>query len=461
MSAFPPAFDVGFDEAEAAQSNAYAKHLLEGQALIGCLMGNGEHLGEVAQIVSPMDFASVDQRSLFALMLRRKREQNIDPDETEFFIAAFDLPKSSGLMNEIQHWAIDYYRVKPKQAARALLASSTRRKCFQTCRAAALAAWTSEDPYSVLTATTERLSRLHAPAEEVEPTWNTIIEGCIEGFDDAATRTTPKGLPTGLTELDGYLTLLPGKLYVVAARPGMGKTALALHFMRAAGDDAAPDGRMGRRFASTWGMFSMEMDSRELANRMICAEADVDSGGFARGQVDPSGYGRLDVALRGMKTWDLRICDRSSMSIDQLEIKAKHWALTGLHGVVVDYLQLMTKSNPRISTIDHVSEVTRRLKVLAREMGIPIVLLSQLNRDCEKRQDKRPLLADLRASGSIEQDADAVVMLYRGHVYSDGALPMDVEIIIRKNRSGELGTVQALWQGSRTSFSNCPPKGNS
>ncbi|MEE9546928.1 MAG: DnaB-like helicase C-terminal domain-containing protein, partial [Hyphomicrobium sp.] len=223
--------------------------------------------------------------------------------------------------------------------------------------------------------------------------------------------------------------------------PGMGKSALAMQIVQAAelGGDR-----------SNWGVISLEMSTAELTGRLICREARADTKHFADGTVNATVWQRCIRAAEQVKGYPVRIDDRSGLTWAQIAGKARKWSLLhGLQGLVIDYAQLIRKRDPRMSNNDHVTEVSQGAKALAKSLDVPVLLLSQLNRQCEQRQDKRPMCSDLRDSGSLEQDADVVLMLYREDVYRpvDEANDNTAEVIIRKHRGGPCGTIRLNWSG--------------
>lgn len=254
------------------------------------------------------------------------------------------------------------------------------------------------------------------------------------------------GLSTGLATLDNVTRgLQKSDLIIVAARPAMGKTAFVLNLAT----HVALQG-------GTVAFFSLEMPREQLMHRIFCAEGQIDATRLARGELDDEEWDRLvKVADRMMKT-KLYFDDTSSTTV--LDIRTRARRLKAEHGldlIAIDYLQLIQAPGRAENRTLAVAEMTRSLKVLARELNVPIVVLSQLSRATEGRSDKRPLLSDLRESGSIEQDADIVMFLYRDDYYNkDTEHPNEAELIIAKQRNGPIGTVRLLWQPQYTRFKN-------
>jgi replicative DNA helicase len=257
------------------------------------------------------------------------------------------------------------------------------------------------------------------------------------------------GVPTGYTDLDHLLLgLQPSNLVVVAARPGAGKTSLAL----GAAANVAMQARRPVLF------FSMEMGTLELTKRLLAGEAHVDARRLQTGNIPEADWTRLSHAVGRLAEAPLFIDDNPHCTV--MEMRAKSRRTKARHGdlglVVVDYLQLMTPMAKRAENRQvEVAEISRGLKILARELDCPVMALSQLNRQLEYRADKRPMLADLRESGSLEQDADVVVFIYRDDIYNpDSDQRGTAEIIVAKHRNGPTGTTRLAFVDRLTKFAN-------
>ena len=268
------------------------------------------------------------------------------------------------------------------------------------------------------------------------------------------------GLSTGFTDLDSITAgLHPSDFIIVAARPSMGKTALALNIAENVALRGTREGEPPRRVA----FFSLEMSRDQLAQRMICTEADVDSQELCPGTPEEEEakmelLNRLWAASDNLAASNIFIDDTPGLSIRELRSKARRLkAAGGLDLIVIDYLQLMQVSLGRSGSENRqheVSEISRSLKALARELEAPVLALSQLSRSVENRQVKRPMLSDLRESGSLEQDADIVMFLYREDYYKNaGASPVHLtELIIAKHRNGPTGKVNLFFKNDCTKF---------
>jgi len=262
------------------------------------------------------------------------------------------------------------------------------------------------------------------------------------------------GVPCGYHELDQHTAgLQPSDLIILAARPAMGKTALAMSIVQ--------------NTAMSHGIpvlvFSLEMSSLQLAERILCSEARIDSSLLRRGQIPRADLTNLTYAANNLSKAPIHIDDTPALSVREVRAKARRFCGNrdifpgderGL--IVIDYLQLMrgSSTNRNANREQEISEISRGLKALAKELNCPVLALSQLNRSLESRQDKRPMLSDLRESGAIEQDADLILFIYRDEVYSKEACerPGIAEIIIGKNRHGAIATIELRFEGKYTRF---------
>ena len=256
------------------------------------------------------------------------------------------------------------------------------------------------------------------------------------------------GVPTGFIDLD-YRTsgLQPSDLILIAARPSMGKTAFVLNIAD----------YIAVRRQKTCLIFSLEMSKEQLVNRMLAMESNVDSQKLRTGTLTDADWDAVVEGIATIGNSKLVIDDTPGISIMELRSKCRKIKLEhGLDIVMIDYLQLMTGSGKTSDNRQQeISEISRSLKALARELNAPVIALSQLSRACETRTDHRPMLSDLRESGAIEQDADVVMFLYRDDYYNkDTDTPNVAEVIIAKQRNGPIGTVNLGWRPELTRFVN-------
>ncbi len=288
-------------------------------------------------------------------------------------------------------------------------------------------------------------------AESLKSLLKSVFSSLDERFKAAGGIT---GVPSGFTDLDEKLAgFQPGELSILAARPAMGKTSFALSIARSA--------------SVTFGfpslIFSLEMSSEQLAERLLCSEAKVDSTALRRGMLKRQDLTNMTYAADTLSKAPIMIDDTPALNLRELRSSVRRFASDReLFGekkfglILLDYLQLMQgSSNSSGSREQEISEISRGLKALSKEVGCPIIALSQLNRSLESRPDKRPMPSDLRESGAIEQDADVIMFIYRDVIYNkDCETPNVAEIIIGKNRHGAMGTVETHFEGRYTRFTN-------
>ncbi|KRL27842.1 replicative DNA helicase DnaB [Limosilactobacillus frumenti DSM 13145] len=270
------------------------------------------------------------------------------------------------------------------------------------------------------------------------------------------------GLSTGYAQLDEMTTgLHKDELVIIAARPAVGKTAFALNIAQ----------NVATSSDTTVAIFSLEMGAESLVNRMICAEGNINANHLRTGQLTQDEWNSLFVATGSLSKANIYIDDTAGIKVAEIRARCRRLAKEkgNLGLIVIDYLQLIEGTNPD-NRQQEVSEISRQLKKLAKELEVPVIALSQLSRGVEQRQDKRPVLSDIRESGSIEQDADIVSFLYRDDYYEhdedddqednnqqqddDGSNVSEVEVIIEKNRSGPRGTVKLLFAKSYNKFAS-------
>ena len=276
-----------------------------------------------------------------------------------------------------------------------------------------------------------------------------VVLSVIDKIEAAARhKGTVTGLATGFYDLD-YKTsgLQPSDLILIAARPSMGKTAFVLNLAQ----------YMCVRNHVPTAIFSLEMSKDQLVNRILSMESKVDSQSMRTGNLQPADWEKLIESAGIISTAPLIIDDTPGISITELRSKCRKYKLENDLGlVIIDYLQLMTGGSKRQeSRQQEISEISRSLKALAREINAPVIALSQLSRACETRPDHRPMLSDLRESGAIEQDADVVMFLYRDDYYNKDTDKKNIsEVIIAKQRNGPIGTVELVWLPNYTKFAN-------
>ena len=277
-----------------------------------------------------------------------------------------------------------------------------------------------------------------------------VVQTVFDRMSEAsASGSAIPGIPTGLADLDRMiLGLNRGELILIAARPGMGKTSIALNMaLHAALNEH-----------QTVAVFSLEMSREQLVMRLLSRAALIPSQSLLTGQLSDQQWRDASDAAQALSATDIRIDDNPTLTVSDMNAQCRRVPNLGL--VVIDYLQLMQSAGSghswsNESRTQAVSDISRMLKIMAKELNVPVICLSQLSRANEARQDKRPMLSDLRESGAIEQDADVVIGLYRdGYYNKESENPNLAEAIILKNRKGQTGTVELLWQPEYTSFTS-------
>lgn len=299
-------------------------------------------------------------------------------------------------------------------------------------------------------AATSHLSELAATKQE----FGGIQEIIMDVYDDAEARYIDRelhrgitGVPSGFADLDKLTTgFQRSDLIIVAARPSVGKTAFALNVAQNAGTSTN----------ETIAIFSLEMSKKQLVQRMLSAEANVDSGRMRSGYFEEVDWHNMSLAIGLLSNAKIFIDD--SPYLTAIDIRAKCRRLQKKHGlglVIIDYLQLIAWHGRKENRQQEVTEITRMLKQMARELDVPVIALSQLSRGVEQRQDKRPMMSDLRESGAIEQDADVVAFLYRDDYYNPETEKKNIiEIIVAKQRNGPTGTVELVFMKNYNKFVN-------
>ena len=275
----------------------------------------------------------------------------------------------------------------------------------------------------------------------------TVLSGVLENMEQlAAEGGRLPGISSGFSAIDAKISgLNKSDLILLAARPGMGKTSLALNIAL----------NVGKNSGKTVAMFSLEMSKEQLATRLLSSEALVENNRLITGDLRETDWMKVAEAASVLSQADIRLDDNPLLTVSDMNAKCRRIDNLGL--VVIDYLQLMSSAggsrNQSESRQQAVSEISRMLKIMAKELQVPVLCLSQLSRANEKRDDKRPMLSDLRESGAIEQDADIVLFLYRDDYYNSDSEKRNVaECIVAKNRHGETGKVELRWMPEYTAF---------
>ncbi|MBO5212315.1 MAG: replicative DNA helicase [Clostridia bacterium] len=423
------------------------------QSVLGSALINPNCFDEIAEILSIEDFYLDDHKSIFQIMLNFSlNSKTIDlvtlinelvnkgvyADEAEarsyIRIIADIVPSSAN--------AKDYARiVRDKSILRKLIsASDDIQKAAYTEgeNVSAVVDYAEKKIYDIA-GDNERHDFVHI-REVLLKTYEHLKElKDNQGAEDTV------GAKTGFSTLDQYVVGLgKGELIVVGARPGVGKTSFVLNLAT----------NIAKKTKKGVCIFSLEMSNEELVRRVVSSEALVESEKLLKGTLDTDDWEKLAMASSVLSDCDIYIDDTSVTSVTAMKSKLRRIKNLGL--VVVDYLQLMSSESLKgdQSRVNVISEITRSLKVMAKELGVPVIICSQLSRTSEKEKEKRrPMLSDLRESGSIEQDADMVIFLSRDYYGEDPEKANLVDVVIAKNRKGQTGTVQMSWLGQYTKFS--------
>ncbi len=304
-----------------------------------------------------------------------------------------------------------------------------------------------DEAESQIFAISEEGARTRQGFIEMQP----VLTEVVERIDLLYNRENPSdvtGVPTGFADMDRMTSgLQPGDLVIIAGRPSMGKTALALNMAEHVALDVG----------LPVGIFSMEMSASQLAMRLLGSIGKLDQHKLRTGRLEEDDWRRLTHAVGTLSEAPIQVDETAALNALELRARARrlHRQYGQLGMIVVDYLQLMSASSQGENRATEISEISRSLKALAKELNVPVVALSQLNRSLEQRPNKRPVMSDLRESGAIEQDADLILFIYRDEVYNpDSPDKGRAEVIIGKQRNGPIGSVMLTFQGEYTRFAN-------
>ena len=431
--------------------------ILAEQSLLGALMQEPEKLVEVKAAVDVEDFYDEKNKDIYNAILRLD-EAEIIPDTTTIF----EEINNSGAFKSMDAslYIVELYDITPSTRNIMHYANLVKRYSIYREIRSALLSSTEEmnqgnaDIDSLTTTLFDQVERAMERAKTSQ--FKNMKDVTDEVFQEIVARMSGEGqniaIPTGFSTLDQLVGLGKGDLIILAARPSMGKTAFALNIaLNVAGKNHRDESEK-----KTVALFSLEMGADQLVSRMICSEGMLDSEKIKKGTLDNDDMMKLETAVHFLNQKNIFIEDSAFIKVN--EVKAKCKLLKNEHGldlVVIDYLQLLQGSKRTDNRQQEVSEISRSLKQMARELECPVIALSQLSRSVESRHDKRPMMSDLRESGSIEQDADIVSFLYRSDYYrsedadeNEVQEPSDVstvEVIVAKNRNGQTGTAELAF----------------
>lgn len=422
------------------------------QAVLGAIFLEPSSLITASEILIPEDFYRAAHQKIFHVMLKLADQgKAVDLVTVTEELAAAKLIEDTGGVSYLNELAgavptaanIEYY-------ARIVEEKSLLRRLIRTATNIATDGYTREDEVETVLSEAEK-SILEVAQRKNAGAFHNIKDVLVRTYDNIEMMHNRvgdiTGIPTGFTELDRMTAgFQRNDLIIVGARPSVGKTAFALNIAQnvaiKAGENVA--------------IFSLEMGAEQLVMRMLCAEGNIDAQRLRTGSLTDEDWGKLTMAMGSLSNAGIFIDDTPGVRVN--DIRAKCRRLKQEHGlgmILIDYLQLILGSGRSgENRQQEVSEISRALKQLARELEVPVIALSQLSRGVEQRQDKRPMMSDIRESGSIEQDADIVAFLYRDDYYDKESENKNIiEIIIAKQRNGPVGTVQLAFVKEYNKFS--------
>lgn len=422
------------------------------QSVLGAMLIDHEAVLRATEIVRPQDFYRDAHKHIFEVMLDlSERGEAIDLitvteelRQREFLDQVGGTAYVAGLANLVPTAAnIEYYAriVEEKSLLRMLISVSTR--------IASMGYEGSEEIDALLDRAEQMIFELSQRKVQTGFTpIRTILMDTFQRIEDLYNNKGQiTGVPSGFTDLDRLTSgFQSSDLIIVAARPSMGKTALCTNFCQNA----------AIRKNLPAAIFSLEMSKDQLVQRILCGEAMVDQQKVRSGQLNEADWTKLSQAAGPLSTAPIFIDDNPGISVMEMRAKARRLkAEKGLSLIVIDYLQLMNSSRKTENRQQEISEISRSLKGLARELSVPVIALSQLSRAVEQRSDKKPMMSDLRESGSLEQDADLVMFIYRDEYYNPESEKRGIaEIVIAKQRNGPVGSVELGFLKEFTKFVN-------
>ena len=432
------------------------------QSVIGSMLMDREAVIAASEIITGSDFYQQQYGIMFDAMVELFNEgKPVDLVTLQDRLKEKDVPPEVSSLDFVR----DIITIVPTSAnvksyATIVSEKAVLRRLIKTTEEIANTCYAGKEPLENILADTEKSIfdlLQNKGGQEFVPIKQVAIN-VLEKIEDAyKNQGTVTGIPSGFIDLD-YKTsgLQPSDLILVAARPSMGKTAFVLNIAQ----------HVAFKQNRTVAIFSLEMSKEQLVNRMLSMESNVDSQKLRTGTLTDSDWDAVVEGIGIIGNSKLIIDDTPGISISELRSKCRKMKLEyGLSIVIIDYLQLMSGSRKggNDNRQQEISDISRSLKALARELHAPVIALSQLSRACETRTDHRPMLSDLRESGAIEQDADVVMFLYRDDYYNkDTEHPNEAEVIIAKQRNGPIGTVNLIWKPEYTKFVNAvrPQGGN-
>ena len=426
-------------------------HLEAEQAVLGSMLIDRNCIKDVMDKLHPEDFYLQQNRDIFeTIYMMFSYSRPIDP------VTVVGEMQKNGTFDEntTKNYMIQLMDITPTSANVMEYVELVRGKSLLRKVATAageITAMVQEgggEPEDVLEVAEQKIYavRQGRSAQDMTPV-GTVLSGVLDNMEAlAAEGGRLPGISSGFSAIDAKISgLNKSDLILLAARPGMGKTSLALNIAL----------NVGKNSGKTVAMFSLEMSKEQLTMRLLSSEALVESNKLIRGDLRDSDWNRIAEAASTLSQADIRLDDNPLLTVSDMNAKCRRIDNLGL--VVIDYLQLMSSAggsrNQNESRQQAVSDISRMLKIMAKELQVPVLCLSQLSRANEKRDDKRPMLSDLRESGAIEQDADIVLFIFREDYYSPDSDKRNIaELIVAKNRHGETGKVELKWMPEYTTF---------
>ncbi|EMT45716.1 MULTISPECIES: replicative DNA helicase [Anoxybacillus] len=423
------------------------------QAVLGAILLEPSALTTASEILIPEDFYRAAHQKIFRTMLQLSdRGEPVDLVTVTSELADANALEEVGGVSYLTELAnavptaanVQYY-------AKIVEEKSILRRLIRTATSIAQDGYTREDEVEDVLNEAER-KILEVSQRKNTTGFQNIKDVLVQAYDNIEMLHNRKGeitgIPTGFIELDRMTAgFQRSDFIIVAARPSVGKTAFALNIAQ----------NVATRTGENVAIFSLEMGAQQLVMRMLCAEGNINAQNLRTGKLTPEDWGKLTMAMGSLSNAGIFIDDTPNIRVSEIRAKCRRLKQEqGLGMVLIDYLQLIQGSGRnRENRQQEVSEISRSLKALARELDVPVIALSQLSRSVEQRQDKRPMMSDLRESGSIEQDADIVAFLYRDDYYDKESENKNIiEIIIAKQRNGPVGTVQLAFVKEYNKFVN-------
>ena len=423
------------------------------EAVLGAILINPASLGRIVEILKPESFYKPAHRLIYGAILEMfRRNEPIDiVTVSELLRSREELDKAGGrsyindlAMNVVTTANIEFYAriIKEKELRRALINAGSE---------IVATTYECEDTDMALEEAQKMIFNIAAQKDTSDLVC--IKDIVVESYEKIEYRFNNQdeltGITTGFYDLNAMTSgLQKSDLIILAARPAMGKTAFVLNLAH----NVATQANKGVA------IFSLEMSKQQLVTRMLCAESEVDTQRIKSGHMQPRDWEKLVEAMTKLSEARVYIDDTAGVTATDIKAKCRRLMMEekDLGLIIIDYLQLMEGTGNNNDRNQQISQISRSLKCLARELDVPIIALSQLSRGVESRPDKRPMLSDLRDSGAIEQDADIVMFIYRDEYYNkdDVNNKGKAEVIIAKHRNGPVGTVELLFQGNITKFKN-------